>query len=107
MHVMVRCEFRLHCIPGGLVHDGRVLSLMDPALMGEPAGIDGVCEDGVEMAPAEWLAARAPPCPIDPLGHMEASIAHVLLQGRDCAALEITGKDGPDQRGVLVHDVQG
>jgi hypothetical protein len=107
MLVMVRGQFGLHRIPGRRVDDRRMLALMDPALVGEPADIDRVRQNGVEMPTAERLPARAPPCPVDPLRHTEAGIDHMPLLGRDGAALEIAREDGPDQGGVLLHDVQG
>src|SRR5215207_8593823 len=61
MTLQVRGKPGLITVPSGLVDDSRMLPVMDVPLVREPADIDRVGQDLVEMPPAERLATTPPP----------------------------------------------
>src|SRR5215207_10754660 len=80
MTLQVRGKPGLNTVPSGLVDDSRMLPVMDVPLVREPADIDRVRQDLVEMPPAERLATAPPPGSVNPLRDEDVVLMKLFIQ---------------------------
>src|SRR5277367_2496993 len=87
----------LELLPQLLGHDRRMLAFMDLALMSDPADIDWVRQELVDMSPTEQSAAGRAARAIDPDRDPKALGVEPLLEANDGSRFEGSGETGTER----------
>src|SRR5947208_14366795 len=98
----MRSQQGLRSIPGFLIDDRRMLASIVPSLMGEPADINGVRQDLVEMAAAKQAAAGFAPRAVDAERQAVVLAVEGRLQRDNGPAAEIAAENLAHDGGVVV-----
>src|ERR1700681_2375969 len=84
-----------------------MLSFVDLALMGDPANVNRVRQELIDMSPAEQAAAGRAATAIDADRNPKAFIIKLLLEAHHASRLEIAAKQGPHDCCMIIDDAQG
>ena len=84
-----------------------MLAFMDLALMGDPADVDRVRQDLIDMPPTEQSAAGRAARAIDADRNPKALSIESLFEANDASRFQIAPEDGAHDRCMVLDDVQG
>ncbi len=96
----------LDSVPQVLRHNRLMLALVDLAFVGDPADVDWVGQDLVDMPPAQRTAAGGPARSIDADRKPKALSIQLLFETHDASRLEIAAEEGAHDLGMVVNDMQ-
>src|SRR5271166_5444106 len=97
----------LDAIPGFMIDDRLVQTVMDVPLVAKPSDVDRVRKDPVEMAPRLQFAAGPSACPARPNRRAKVFGVENGLQPYDAADFEISAKETADERSLVFNDMEG
>ena len=83
-----------------------MLAFVHLAFMADPADIDRIRQNPVDMAPAERAAARRPVRAIDPDRKPKVLSIETLLETHNAPSLEITLEERAHDLGMTLDDMQ-
>ena len=83
-----------------------MLAFVHLAFMADPADIDRIRQNPVDMAPAERTTARRAACAIDPDRKPKALSIKTLLETHNAPSLEITLEERAHDLGMILDDMQ-
>src|SRR6202453_3161717 len=83
-----------------------MLAFMDLVFMGNPADIDRVRQELIDMPPTEQAAPGRAATAIDADRKPNAFSVELLLKAHHASRLEIAAKQGPHDLGMIFDDVQ-
>src|SRR5260221_3502417 len=93
-------------VPQVLRHDRRLLAFVNLAFVGDPADIDRVRQELIDMSPTEQSAAGRAACAIDADWKPKALSVETLLETHHASRLEIAAKQRPHDLGMIFDDMQ-
>src|SRR5258707_11719456 len=84
-----------------------MLSFVDLALMGDPANVNWVRQELIDMPPAEQAAAGRAATAIDADRNPNPLRVELLFEANDGSRLEIAAEQGPHDCCMILDDAQG
>ena len=88
-------------------HDRGVVSTVNLALMSDPADVDRVRQDLVDVSTAEQAAAGGAATAIDADRNPNPLSVELLFEAHDVSRLEIAAEQGPHDCCMILDDAQG
>src|ERR1700675_4186590 len=96
----------LDLLPQVLGDDRRVVALVHLELVGDPADIDRVRQELIDMSPTEQSAAGRAATAVDADRKPKALSVETLLETHHASRLEVSPKEGAHDLGMILDDMQ-